>query len=200
MTKHVIEATEERQAQYASGESSDEVRTDEALAAQAKAGDRAAFEALCDRYLPIVCRRLRMLLPAAAVEDVAQEVFVAVVRSIKRYREDARFRTWISAIIRHKVADYYRSRERQPQTVELDPAYHTPTEGTEVWREQAVAFLALQRLKPDYQEVILLRFAEGLPFKQVADTLNISLEATKSRYRRAIQALADEMGVGSHEA
>lgn len=169
--------------------------SDEALAAQAKAGERAAFEMLCDRYLPIVIRRLRMLLPSSAVEDVAQEVFIAVVKSIRRYREDALFRTWISAIIRFKVADYYRGEKRQPDTVELDPAYHSPSEGTEAWREQAVALLALQRLKPDYQEVLMLRFAEGLPFKQIAGVLGISLEAAKSRYRRAIQALADEMGV-----
>ena len=169
--------------------------TDEALAARAKTGERIAFEMLCDRYLPIVVRRLRMLLPPAAVEDVAQEVFIAVIRSIRQYREDALFRTWISGIIRFKVADYYRGEKRQPETVELDPAYHTPCEGTEAWREQAAAFVALRELKQEYQEVVLLRFAEGLPFKEIADVLGISLEATKSRYRRAIQALAEEMGV-----
>jgi len=43
--------------------------------------------------------------------------------------------------------------------------------------------------------VILLRFAEGLPFKGVAESLGVSLEAAKSRYRRAIQALAEALGV-----
>ncbi len=168
---------------------------DETLAARAKNGDRAAFDILCDRYLPIVCRRLRVLLPVSAVDDVAQEVFVAVVRSIKSYREDAQFRTWVAAIIRHKVADYYRSEQRSPQTVELDPAIHSPSAGSEAWRDQTVALMALQELKAEYQEVILLRFAEGLPFKGVAESLGVSLEAAKSRYRRAIQALAEALGV-----
>lgn len=172
---------------------------DEALAARAKAGERVAFQLLCHRYLPIVTRRLRMLLPQSAVEDVAQEVFIAVIRSIPQYREDALFRTWISGIIRFKVADYYRGEGRQPETVELDPAYHAPSEGSEAWCEQAAAFVALRQLKPDYQEIVLLRFAEGLPFKQIAGTLGITLEATKSRYRRAIQALAEAMGVAISE-
>ena len=144
-------------------------------------GDRAAFDILCDRYLPIVCRRLRVLLPVSAVEDVAQEVFVAVVRSIKSYREDAQFRTWVAAIIRHKVADYYRSEQRSPQTVELDPAIHSPSAGSEAWRDQTVALMALQELKAEYQEVILLRFAEGLPFKGVASRW-------ESRWRRPSRA------------
>jgi RNA polymerase sigma factor (sigma-70 family) len=174
--------------------------SDEALAGRARAGERMAFEVLCDRYLPIVTRRLRMLLPAPAVEDVAQEVFIAVIRSIARYREDALFRTWISGIIRFKVADYYRGEGRQPVTVELEPAYQVCGENSEAWREQTAAFVALRQLKVEYQEVVLLRFAEGLPFKEIAGVLGISLEATKSRYRRAIQALAEEMGVTSCES
>jgi RNA polymerase sigma-70 factor (ECF subfamily) len=170
--------------------------TDEALAQRAQQGDRECLEVLCDRYLPIVVRRLRMLLPPSAVDDVCQEVFIGVVRGLKRYRQDAKVRTWISGIIRFKVADYYRGEERQPETVELDPRYHSPAAESGEWREHAVALLALRRLKPDYQEVIMLRFAEGLKFKNVARALGISLEAAKSRYRRAIQALAEEMGVG----
>ena len=53
--------------------------------------------------------------------------------------------------------------------------------------------IALQRLPEHYQEVLFLRFAEGLPFEQIAGTLDISLEAAKSLYRRAIAAVAEEM-------
>jgi DNA-directed RNA polymerase specialized sigma24 family protein len=78
-----------------------------------------------------VIRRLRMLLPPSAVEDVAQEVFIAVIRSIKQYREDALFQTWISGIIRFMVADYDRGEGRQPETEELEPACQIPSEGSE---------------------------------------------------------------------
>lgn len=166
---------------------------DEELAHLAKGGDRLAFDVLCDRYLPVVYNRLRALLPPEAVDDVTQEVFIAAVRAIRRYRATATFRTWISAIARHKVADFYRARGRQPQTVELDPDINDVAEQS-TWQEQALVRMALQHLPDHYQEVLLLRFTEGLPFQDVAESLGLSLEATKSRYRRAMAAITEALG------
>ena len=69
-------------------------RPDEELAHLARGGDRLAFDVLCDRYLPVVYNRLRALLPPEAVDDVTQEVFVAAVRAIRRYRATAS-RRWV---------------------------------------------------------------------------------------------------------
>ena len=166
---------------------------DEELAYMARDGDRLAFDVLCNRYLPVVYNRLRALLPFEAVDDVTQEVFVAAVQAIRRYQAKAAFRTWISAIARHKVVDYYRQRGRQPETVELDPEINDMAERS-AWQEQVSVRMALQRLPEHYQEVLLLRFAEGLPFQGVAEALGVSLEAAKSRYRRAITAMAEALG------
>ncbi len=166
---------------------------DEELAYLARDGDRLAFDRLCDRYLPVVYNRLRALLPPDAVDDVTQEVFIAAVGAIRRYRATAAFRTWISAIARHKVVDFYRARGRRPETVELDPEINDMAERS-TWQEQALVRMALQQLPAHYQEVLLLRFAEDLPFQDIADTLGLSLEATKSRYRRALAAIAEALG------
>lgn len=166
---------------------------DEELAQLARGGDRLAFDVLCDRYLPVVYNRLRALLPPEVVDDVTQDVFIAAVRAIRRYRARASFRTWISAIARHKVADFYRARGRQPQTVELDPDINDVSEQS-TWQEQALVRMAMQSLPNPYQEVLLLRFAEGLPFQDIAESLGLSLEATKSRYRRAMAAMAKALG------
>ncbi|HOT90808.1 MAG TPA: RNA polymerase sigma factor [Anaerolineae bacterium] len=166
---------------------------DEELALLARDGDRLAFDVLCDRYLPVVYNRLRALLPPDAVDDVTQEVFIAAVGAIRHYRAAAAFRTWISAIARHKAVDFYRKRGRQPETVELDPEITDVAEQT-AWQDQAVVRMALQKLPPHYQEVLLLRFAEGLPFQDIANVLGLSLEAAKSRYRRAIAAIAETLG------
>ncbi len=172
---------------------------DEALAQLARGGDRLAFDVLCDRYLPVVYNRLRALLPLDVVDDVTQEVFIAAVQAIRSYRATAAFRTWISAIARHKVADYYRKRSRQLETMELDPEINDVAERS-VWQEQMFVRMAMQRLPDHYQDVLLLRFAEGLPFQDVAETLGISLEAAKSRYRRAIAAVAEALGEGEGES
>jgi RNA polymerase sigma-70 factor (ECF subfamily) len=169
---------------------------DEKLAHLARAGDKAAFDILCDRYLPVVYNRLRAKLPPEAVEDVTQQVFIGAVKGIKRYRERSSFRTWILSIARHKIADYYRSRNRQPEAVPLDDGNGGETNNSErrdAWEEQMLVRIILERLPDQYQEILLLRFAEGMRFKKIAGTLDISLEAAKSRYRRAVAAVAREM-------
>jgi len=168
--------------------------TDEALAKIAQGGNRAAFDILCERYLPCVYNRLRAMLPLDVVEDVTQEVFMAAMQGIGRYRAKSLFRTWLTAIARHKVADYYRRQGRRPEGVPFDGEIHN-TSSSDNWEEHALVRLALYRLPSHYQEVLLLRFSEGMPFAQIADTLGISLEATKSRYRRAVAAAAREMDV-----
>lgn len=167
--------------------------SDEQLAEMARAGHREALETLCDRYLPCVYNRLRALLPPEAVEDVTQEVFIAAVRGIGRYRAQSLFRTWIAGITRHKVADYYRRRSRQPQVVPLCSEADC-AQNPDPWQERSLVRLALQRLPIHYQEILLLRFADGMRFGQIADALGISLEAAKSRYRRAVVAVAREIG------
>ena len=138
---------------------------------------------------------MRALLPPDAVEDVTQEVFLAAMKGIRRYRGRSSFRTWIAGIARHKVADYYRARNRQPETTPLDGETNDPAAHA-AWEERALVRITLRRLPVHYQEVLLLRFAEGLPFAQIGSTLGISLEAAKSRYRRAVAALAEEMDQG----
>ena len=168
--------------------------SDEALAKMTQDGNRAAFDSLCDRHLPRVYNRLRALLPAEAVEDVTQEVFMAALRGIQDYRGNSLFRTWLAAVIRHKVADFYRQRSRQPEVVPLTGDGDDPI-APDTWEERALIQAALQRLPAHYQEVLLLRFADGKPFDQMAGDLGISLEATKSRYRRAVAAVAQEIGL-----
>ncbi len=168
--------------------------TDEVLVQRAQRGDRVAFEALCERYLPIVYNRLRALLPPEAVEDVTQEVFVAVLRSIRRYRGHSLFRVWLAGVIRHKVADYYRRHGQRRSDVSFDK---TSGRGEgDNWEERALVRMALSRLPAHYQEILLLRFVEGQSFQEIAEILDISLEAAKSRYRRAVQAVARELGYG----
>jgi RNA polymerase sigma-70 factor (ECF subfamily) len=165
---------------------------DQVLVERVQRGDRDAFEALCERYLPIVYNRLRALLPPEAVEDVTQEVFVAVLRGIQRYRGRSLFRTWLSGVIRHKVADYYRRSHRHSREIALEEGFQGGR--ADGWEEQAHVRMALYRLPARYQEVLLLRFVEGRSFSEIAEILDISLEAAKSRYRRAVRALAREMG------
>lgn len=166
---------------------------DEALAKMAKAGKQAAFEKLYERHLSPVYNRLRALLPPEAVEDTTQEVFIAALQGIERYQEQALFRTWLAGITRHKVADFYRKRGRRPEAAPLDEEAENVADPDAWHADQAAVSLALWKLEDHYREIILLRFAEGMPFEQIAQTLGETLDAVKSRYRRAIAALQIEI-------
>jgi RNA polymerase sigma-70 factor (ECF subfamily) len=173
--------------------------TDEALARQAQQGDRDAFLALYDRYMTRVYRRVRSRVPPQHAEDVTQDVFIAVIRSIPQFEHNARFSTWLYTIVNRHIADFYRrgSRSQALSSIELAEAEGELVEAAETHErsdERALIQRAFARLPGHYQEIILQRFADGLTFAEIAALRGQSPEAAKSLYRRAIQVLRDDMG------
>lgn len=166
--------------------------SDEALIEQFKRGDMDAFHALYHRHFPAVHRRAGYLVPTEDVDDVTQEIFIAVLRSLPKFRGDSQFSTWLWTLCNHKIAEFYRKhrRKQDPQVVHLAEAAgrtegHTP-EFLEDWVFMMAALLKLPR---KYREIILLRFVEDMPFHEIAEFLGQSIEAVKSLHRRAIAAL-----------
>lgn len=174
--------------------------TDEELVRAAQAGIPEAFDALYERYLPVVYRRVRVVIPPDDVEDVTQEVFIAAMRSLKGFRGQARFSTWLRTLVNHKVADYYRSRKNPEPNLsqfgEDEPdrlSLLSVLDNTDYLDDCIVLRRALNDIPPHYREIILLRFAEGLQFDEIAVLQGVSLEATKSLFRRSIAALQEQI-------
>jgi RNA polymerase sigma-70 factor (ECF subfamily) len=174
--------------------------SDDDLVRAAQGGGLDDFTALYDRFFPVVYNRVRFVVPPEDVEDVTQEVFIAVVRSLSSFRYEARFSTWLRTLVNRQVADYYRSRRPQNESLSagddqaeeryLGLAHPDPAASLD---DQIIIRQALHRLPEHYREIILLRFAEGLPFEQIAKHQCQSLEAVKSLFRRAMQALQNQM-------
>ncbi|HLU08762.1 MAG TPA: RNA polymerase sigma factor [Oceanobacillus sp.] len=173
--------------------------SDEHLARKAQLGDRDAFYALYNRYLQRVYNRVKSKVPPQDVEDVTQEIFIALVRSLDSYQQRSRFNTWLYTIVNRQIADFYRRRNRNErgQNVELDsegaPEIPSTAEHDEADQRMSIQ-KALNHLPEHYQEVIMMRFADGLTFAEIAEQRGQSLEAVKSLYRRALQAVRDNMG------
>lgn len=172
--------------------------TDEQLVKRAQAGDKEAFLTLYNRYLDKVYNRVKSRIPANDVDDVTQEIFMAIVRSIKRFRHQSKFNTWVYTIANRQIADYYRRRNRagrdqDPISLEI-VTYNEPSYEHEQLDEQAALKRALNVIPEHYRQIVMYRFAEGLSFQEIADEMDKSLEAVKSLYRRAIQAIRDEVG------
>jgi RNA polymerase sigma-70 factor (ECF subfamily) len=173
--------------------------SEEQLARRAQQGDRQAFLTLYDRYFAKVFNRVKSRVPAHEAEDVTQEVFIAVVRSLKSFEQRSLFSTWLYTIVQRQIADFYRSQKRNHynQAVDLENVQNLLTvssyEGN-FMDERVMVQRAFRELPKHYQEVILLRFADGLTFAEIARQRDQSLEAVKSLYRRAIQSLRNQIG------
>lgn len=169
---------------------------DEELVRRAQQGSLEAFTDLYERYLPMVYRRVRYVVPETDVEDVTQEIFITVMRSLGSFKGNAKFSTWLRTLISRRVADYYRS--RNPAEMELEKDVSEVDEGalgsnaiSQAGPLDDIITLrrALKELPEDYQEIVLLRFVDGLQFHEIARERGQSLEAAKSLFRRAIAAL-----------
>lgn len=176
--------------------------SDESLARQAQQGNREAFLTLYNRYLNRVYNRVRSRIPEEDVEDVVQEAFIAMLRSIPSFEQRSHFGTWLYTIVNRQIADFYRRRSRGTggrdiQLVGLEDAERVPDSaphGREQIDERVTLQGALHKLPEHYQEVIQMRFADKLTFAEIATRRGQSLEAVKSLYRRAMQSIREQIG------
>ncbi len=174
---------------------------DDALARQAQQGNREAFLTLYNLYLNRVYNRVKSRVPVQDVEDVVQDIFIAVIRSLGSFEQRSQFGTWLYTIVNRQIADFYRKHYRtggqQGQTLSLEDVERLPDRSRsdqEHVDEQALVQKALATLPDHYQEIILMRFADKLTFAEIAQQRGQSLEAVKSLYRRALQAIRYQVG------
>ncbi|MET8908724.1 RNA polymerase sigma factor ShbA [Micromonospora sp. NPDC004551] len=171
------------------------------LVRRAAAGDPAAVEELLVGVRPGLVRYCRARLGRVGgayttADDVAQEVCVAVLRALPRYREQgAPFAAFVYGIAAHKVADAQRSAVRDAAVTPTDTPVDRPdaAPGPE---QQAMASDLARRLSalldrlPDVQrEIILLRVAAGLSADEVGGIVGMSAAAVRMAQSRALARL-----------
>jgi RNA polymerase sigma-70 factor (ECF subfamily) len=170
--------------------------TDErALLERARRYDEAALGKLYDRYAPrvyaYVYRRVRH---AALAEDLTGDVFVRVLRAIRFERVwHTSFRAWLYRIARNVVVDHYR---QQPgggnvplDAVRLAGGGDSLPDLAQDALDRAWLCGAICRLTPEQQEVLALRFGEGLTAREAALVLHKTTGAVEALQHRALAAL-----------
>ncbi len=174
--------------------------TDNALIRMAKTGSLEAFSSLYERYLPMVYSRVRYTVPESDVEDVTQEIFIAMMKSLRSFKGNAQFSTWLRTLVNRRVADYYRKRNSAQMELAVDVSEADPSlpglsvgSSTGLSDDRIMLRRALRELPEAYQEVLMLRFVEGMQFREIARERGQSLEATKSLFRRSIAALRKQI-------
>ena len=181
-------------------------RSDEQLVKLALGGSGEAYRDLVRRYQrPVYALIVRMVRNASDAEELAQDVFIKAYRALDRFDASRKFSSWLFKIAHNASIDWLRKRRLQtvaletdddrldPLTVLADARAETP-EAAAQRGELAQAFeVALGRLRPEYREVMLLRFQEGLAYEEIAEVTGLALGTVKTHIHRARKAMAREL-------
>jgi RNA polymerase sigma-70 factor (ECF subfamily) len=169
------------------------------------------FSGIYNEYYPEISHYLTRLVGDSEAEDVAQIVFEKVSNSLSDFKGESKISTWIfriatnAALDRLKSSSYKRtsSGSLAPvplQTVEnLDLAFNKPTSPDQkIIRDEMSECVRefVDRLPTDYRTVLILSELEGFTNKEIADILQISLDAAKIRLHRARARLKKELKSG----
>ena len=184
------------------------------LAEKLRSGDTAAMTEFYNLYR----NRLYLLVleqvdrNETIAEDLVQEVFLAALSSLDKFRGDSQLYTWLRSIALHKINDFYRHHAREPkprrssddsddleleQTRDNEPATHTVLEDEEV--RQSVHH-ALADLPQDYQEVLVLKYLKDMPVLAISQIMGRSPKSVEGLLSRARKAMRDNLGSNNHEA
>jgi RNA polymerase sigma-70 factor (ECF subfamily) len=165
---------------------------------QALEGDRQAFNRLVEAYQrPVFNLTYRMLGNPEEAEDAAQETFLRAYSRLHQYDSRHKFSTWIFSIANNHCIDRLRKRRTTSVSIDDNPVLQNlegdapMPEGTAVAHEQAAEVQALlEKIDPDYRTPLILRYWEDLSYEEIAESMDITVSAVKSRLFRARQKMA----------
>lgn len=160
--------------------------------------DERPFQELLQRHRQMVWRVCyRFVNNFEDAEDLTQQVFFKVFRSLSGFEGRSSFKTWIYRIAINTSQNELRRRSRRPPESEAEleviaefiPGYDSPEQAWLAKMESALLVEAFKQLRPSEQHVLVLKDLEEQQYTDIADSLKISLSAAKMRVQRARVAL-----------
>ena len=170
---------------------------DDALVARHRAGDDTAFAAIYRAHVVAVYRRLtRILGPIPEREDLTQDVFLALHRTLPAFRGDAKLSTLIHRIAINRAYEHLR-RQSARSTSLVDGAFFdelvgpapTPEHQSAAREELARVFACLAKIKPKKRIAFLLRVVDGLSFAEIGELVDAAPEAVAKRVQHGQREL-----------
>ena len=159
------------------------------LVLRCQAGDEAAFEEIVRRHHDRLRYYVQKMIGRGEAEDVLQEVWLDVFRSIPRLREVGAFKNWLYRIARDRVFRRLRQ-ERSPISLNEASVEPSAPENGEFSEEDAARIhAALDDLSPEHREVLVLRFLEEMDYEQIAGVIGEPVGTVRSRLHYAKRAL-----------
>lgn len=167
--------------------------------------EEASYELMRRFERPVYSLILRMVRDTAQAEDLAQEAFVKAFTALDRYDSRHKLSSWLFKIAHNTTIDYLRKRRvatvsLQQPTAQGESDWSANLEDESLVSPQRTAELtdlardldaALAELRPEYREVMVLRFREGLQYNEIAEVMDLPLGTIKTYIFRARKELAE---------
>jgi len=179
------------------------------LIRRAQRGDRAAFDALVRRYDQEVLRMAMRIVPSYdEAQDLYQEAFLKVYRSIGRFRLESKFSTWLYRVVMNVCLDHLRRQKsrgemQMPETQDGEPDFmQSIPEGRAAFhpgrlleaREIANRLqVAMARLSPRERIIFEMKHCQGMKLRDIGEVCGTSEEAAKNSLFRALQKLRTDL-------
>ena len=172
----------------------------EALIRQCLRGDQAAWESIVRQYWRKVFNiAYKFVGKHDEAEDLAQEIFLRIFKSLDTFDRRANFQTWLISVSRNLCIDHYRSVRKEREVIdravdanELSPISREPGQMAALEQRDRVVLLrqALAELPATLRTAVLMRDIREMSYQEIADTLRLPEGTVKSRINRGRTELA----------
>jgi RNA polymerase sigma-70 factor (ECF subfamily) len=178
--------------------------SDRELVATAVSGVEGSFEELVRRYQrPISAYVYRMVGNYESALDLTQEIFIKVYSSLRRYREEFKFSTWIYKIAHNSAIDHLRRNATREQSLVIGPEgdqFDLPVESKRLSPEQeserkerrGEIESVIRALPANYRELIILRHSQDLSYEEIVEVTGLPLGTVKNRLFRAREMMRQQ--------
>lgn len=178
--------------------------SDESLVRRAREGDFDAFEVLFDRHRLLVYRfAYQMVQKRDDAEDMVQEAFVRAYQNLHRYRDEAKFTTWLLRIVSNLCTDQARMSQRRSNLEQKEAVgaldwmtignFENPIDNLEEDRRRLALRKAIAALPEHHRQMIVMRDIEEREYNEIASVLGCTVGGAKLRVLRARRALRDRI-------
>jgi RNA polymerase sigma-70 factor (ECF subfamily) len=181
--------------------SEEQVQLEKIWLEQARQGDQAAFGKLIEAYQrPVYNLAYRMLNNPGEAEEAAQEAFIRAYTRLHTYNPKHKFSTWMLSITSNYCIDIIRKRRAlllsideplPPHPALMSDGQKGPESQMEMSEQQEMVQALLQELAPDYRQAVVLRYWHELSYEEIAEMMDTTVSAIKSRLFRARRQLAE---------
>jgi RNA polymerase sigma factor (sigma-70 family) len=175
--------------------------SDTQLLTRSRAGDRAAFGRIVERYQSLVCAVAYSACGnLARSEELAQDAFVSAWQGVANLREPEKLPAWLCSIVRNLAASTWRREQRRAHanaalesTGEIVAHEPDPADAIVTQEEATLLWRSLAALPDTYREPMVLYYREGQSVTEVARLLDLAQDAVKQRLSRGRAMLRDEL-------